>query len=60
LYVVIDPNDRDFFALDMFPKLFEGAEDRVTELVELLVDCRVGHSDSKPREESVDKTVGVA
>jgi len=60
LYIVVDLNNRDFLALDAFTKMFKGAENRVTELMELSVNCRVCSGDSKLREEPVDKTVGVA
>ena len=58
--VVIDPNNRDFFVLDAVSKLFEGAKDRIAELMELPVDCRICCSESKSREESIDETIGVA
>jgi len=60
LYIIIDPNNRGFLVLDALPKLPQGTDDRVGKLVELVIDCRVCHSDPKPREESVDETVGVA
>ena len=60
MYVVIDPKDSDFFGLDTLPKVFQGADDRISKCMELIVDRRVCHRDPKPRQEPVDETVGVA
>jgi hypothetical protein len=60
LNIVVDPNNRDLFALDAVSKLFESAKYRITELVELPVDCRICCSESKSREEAIDETIGVA
>lgn len=60
MYVVVDPDNRDFLALDTTSKVFQGVDDRIAKLVELIINCGVCHCDPKPRQESVDEAVGVA